>query len=65
MTANAAAYQLTAAEVSSDIKQANLNHVAGALLLACDMLDEKGVGLAAPELEFVAHARELAEGVRQ
>lgn len=65
MTANAEAFQLSQAEISSEIKQHNLNTVAGALLLACDLLDEKATGLSAPELEFVGHARELAEGVRQ
>lgn len=65
MTANAEAFQLSQDQISIDIKQANINHVAGALILACDLLDEKGVGLSAPELEFVGHARDLAEGVRQ
>lgn len=65
MTANAAAYQLSQAEISSDIKQANTNTVAGALLLLADIAEEKAVGLTAAELEFVGHCRELAEGVRQ
>lgn len=65
MTANAEAFQLNEDQLSSSIKQHNANRVAGALILACDLLDEKGVGLSAPELEFVGHARDLAEGVRQ
>lgn len=71
MTAEAAALEYLA---SSDIKQANLNTVAGALVLACDIIEDLGnmisdrldvAGLSAEEMEFVAHARELAEGVSQ
>lgn len=67
MTAEAAAYQLSHAEVSSDIKQRNLNTVAGALVLACDLIDDLQAGktLSAADLEFVGHARELAQGVSQ
>lgn len=67
MTAQAAAYQLTDAEISGDIKQANLNTVAGALTLACDLIEEVNLGkvLSAEELEFVAHCCELAAVVSQ
>lgn len=59
--------QLTQAEISSDIKQANINTVAGALLLACDLIDDLQAGkqLSAAELEFVGHCRDLAAGVSQ
>lgn len=65
MTAEAAAFQLTHAEISSDIKQANINAIAGALLLLADIAEEKAVGLTAAELEFVCHCRDLAQGVSQ
>ena len=66
MTANAASLQLTDAEISSDIKQYNLNTVAGCVHLLCDLIEDlrEGTELSGPELEFVAHARELADGVR-
>lgn len=41
-----------------------LNTVAGALLLACDLLDDYATGMSETEREFVQHARELAEGGR-
>lgn len=57
--------QQSLAEISSDIKQANLEIVAGALLLACDILEEKALGMSQEEIEFVSHARELANEVRK
>lgn len=67
MTANAEAFQLSQDQISSDIKQYNLNTTAGALLLACDLIEDlqEGKQLSAQEVEFVAHCRDLAEGVRQ
>lgn len=41
-----------------------LYNVAGALLLACDLLDDYATGMSETEREFVKHARELAEGNR-
>lgn len=61
----AAGIQLDHAEISSDIKQANTNTVAGALLLLADIAEEKAVGLTTAELEFVCHCRDLAQGVSQ
>ena len=60
MTANAAALEIAE-------NGYNLNNVSGALMLACDLIEDliEGKKLSAAELEFVGHARELAEGVRQ
>ena len=57
MTAQAEALEL--AETGTQ----TAHTIAGALLLACDLLDEQAHGLSAPELEFVGHCRELTEGV--
>jgi len=38
--------------------------LAGALLMACDLLEERAADLDPAELEFVREARELAEGRR-
>lgn len=67
MTAQAAALRLTEDQISSEIKQYNLNTVSGALLLACDLIEDlqDGKQLSAQEVEFVTHCRELAEGVYQ
>lgn len=59
MTAQAAALQIAEQGHTSD------HTLRGALILLSDIAAEKCAGLSAPELEFVGHCRELAEGVRQ
>lgn len=60
-------HQPTVAEISSDIKQANTEILAGALDLACDLIDDLIAGrkMSAEELEFIEHARDLAKGFKQ
>lgn len=55
MTANAQALQIAEQGIPTEY------NLRGALLLLADIVDEKGVGLSAQELEFVGHCRELAE----
>jgi hypothetical protein len=57
MTAQAAALEI--AETGSN----SIRTIAGALLLACDLIDDLQIGkpLSAHDVEFIEHCRDLAQ----